>query len=175
MLAAVEELLDYDLVPKSEILEEVRQSSNCALCGLEPLPLSASYGETIAWLEDRDPSAADELRRSTEQDAGEIEPVRWYDTRKTYAFDSKISPGYAISAAALATAMSRMEPDLQEFFADTFLVAICDVCADRAATQSAGSELLLQSYVNQWAGGSIAVARTQPVWPMVEATARLIA
>jgi hypothetical protein len=174
MLAAVEELLDYDLVPKSEILEEVRHSSHCALCGLEPLQLSASYGETIAWLEDRDPLAADDIRRSNEQGAGGSASVGWHDTRKTYAFDSKISPGYAISDAALAAAMSRMEPDRQEFFADTFLVAICDVCAVRAATEDAGSELLLQSYVNQRAGGSIAVARAQPVWAMVESTARLI-
>jgi hypothetical protein len=174
MLAAVEELLDYDLAPKSEILAEVRHSAACALCGSEPLPLSASYGETIAWLEGRDPLAAAELRRSLEQQRDESASIRWYDTRKTYAFDSRIAPGYAISAASLAAAMSRMEPDVQEFFADTFLVALCDVCAENSAPQSAESERLLQSYVNQWAGGSIAVARAQPGWTMVEATARLI-
>jgi hypothetical protein len=188
MLAGVEELLDYDLQPRTEVLEEVRDSSNCALCGAEPLSISASYAETLAWLEQRDPSAADEMRRMTDGEVEDIErslgggrsrgdvdaPTRWFDTRKTYAIDSKIFPGYAVSIDALGVAMSRMAPERQEFFTNTFLAAICDVCATRATTRNDERDLLLLSYINQWAGGSAAVARAQPAWGLVETTARIV-
>jgi hypothetical protein len=116
------------------------------------------------------------MRRLTGEEAKEIagEVRGWMDTRNTYAVDSKILPGYALSEGTLGIAMARMAPALAELFVDTFLAAICDVCANPAATQRSEGSLLLQSYINQWADGNAAIARAQPSWEMVETIAVIV-
>jgi hypothetical protein len=70
-----------------------------------------------------------------------------------------------MSAISLPMAMAAMDPDQRDFFANTFLVALCGFCATRPAETE---DLLLRSYVNQWADGNMEVACRQPSWSEVE-------
>ena len=182
MLASVHDLLDYDLEPAPQVIAEVCSSSICALCSAKPLLDNASYAETLYWLEKRYPEAADQLRDLYAEESAEIEermeggrsggdvdaPIRWQDMRRTYAYDSQLLPGYAVSVITLQIAMAQMSVDQQEMLRDMFLVALCDLCSETELPNERPKDKLLRSYVNQWAGGNRSVAGTQAEWSTLE-------
>jgi hypothetical protein len=184
MLASLEDLDAYGLAPRPEILSEVNDSSGCSVCGVEPLPASASYAETLDWLRRNNPAVAARIDSETTAELSEIESgmdavhsaghshssVDWRSLRTTHSYDSQLAPGYAIAAISLPAAMAGMDPGQQDFFVNTLLAALCGFCATRPAE---GENLLLHSYVNQWADGNVEVARRQPSWSEVERVASI--
>lgn len=168
MLASLEDLDAYGLAPRPELLAEVSDSSCCSVCGAEPLRASASYVETLEWFRHHNPPVV----AIVESQAGDRGPsVDWQSLRTTHSYDSQLAPGYALSAISLPAAMAAMDPDQQDFFANTFLAALCGFCATGPAERE---NVLLRSYVNQWAGGNIEVARRQPSWSEVENVASIV-
>ncbi len=184
MLASLEDLDDYDVTARPQICSQVTTSSVCSLCRAEPLPLESSYAETLVWLERNRPATALEMMARTSAELAEIEssmggrsggdpgsPIQWRAIRRTHAYDSQLRPGYATSVVSLQIAMADMDQEQRDFFANTFLAAICDICAARADEDK---DLLLLSYVNQWADGNADVAHAQPNWRDVEHVAAMV-
>jgi hypothetical protein len=182
MLVSLEDLDAYGLAPRPEILSEVSDSSCCSVCGAEPLPPSAIYAETVDWLRRHNPPVAAKVEATPTADT-ESGPgasfadgnrdlsVDWRSLRATHSYDSQLAPGYAVSAISMPAAIAAMDPDQQDFFANTFLAALCGFCATRFAEEE---NLLLESYVNQWADRNLEVARRQPSWIEVERIASIV-
>jgi hypothetical protein len=184
MLVSLEDLDAYGLVPRPEILSEVSDSSCCSVCGAEPLPPHASYAETMDWFRRHNPpvvamvEAEATERMDVEHGTGvglaafeRDSSVDWRSLRTTHSYDSQLAPGYALSAISMPAAIAAMDPDLQDFFSNTFLAALCGFCATGPAERE---NLLLRSYVNQWADGNLEVARRQPSWSEVERIASIV-